>query len=243
MWSGPRNISTALMRAFENRDDCAVVDEPLYGFYLRETGFDHPGAAEIIAAMDCDWQSVVHTLCEEPPPGGESVSVFYQKHMSQHLLPQVDYGFTERLENCFLIREPRRMIASYARIRPEFTLEELGLPQQRALFRREAERLGEAPPVLDAGVTLRAPGEVLRALCGRLSLPFSKRMLRWPPGRRASDGVWARHWYASVEASTGWVESGQEEAAAVSVPARYEPLCAEAEAIYAEMVRYALTPA
>jgi hypothetical protein len=240
MWSGPRNISTALMRAFENRTDCAVVDEPLYGYYLQQTGLDHPGREQIIAAMDCDWRSVTRALSDASPPGLTGSGVYYQKHMTQHLLPEVDLAFTDALVNCFLIREPRRIIASYARIRPQFTLEEIGLPQQLALFRRVFEREGTPPPVIDASATLMDPAGTLRALCARVAIPFSGRMLRWPPGGRSSDGVWAPYWYASVVASAGWERPPARGEEPVCVPAQYESMCAEAESAYAELSRHLL---
>ncbi len=238
MWSGPRNISTALMRSFENRSDCVVVDEPLYGCYLAETGLDHPGRDDIVAAMDCDWRSVTRALCEaEPAP----CALYYQKHMTQHLLPEMALDWVDSLENCFLIREPRRIIASYSRIRPEFTLDELGIPQQLALFERESSRLGEAPPVLDSAATLADPEGVLRALCARLDIPFTDAMLSWPAGRRDSDGVWAPHWYSAVEQSTGFSAPPATGSEAVEVPARYRAMCEEAEAIYARLSEHALT--
>jgi hypothetical protein len=240
MWSGPRNISTALMRAFENRDDCAVVDEPLYGFYLQRTGLEHPGRERIIAAMDCDWRSVTRALCEQTPPGIAGSGLYYQKHMTQHLLPEVDLAFTDTLVNCFLIREPRRIIASYARVRPRFTLEELGLPQQLALFRRVVEREGQPPPVIDATATLMDPEGTLRALCARIGIAFSERMLRWPRGGRSSDGVWAPYWYSAVVESTGWEEAPAQGDGPVEMPAAYEAMCAEAESAYAELSRHVL---
>jgi len=237
MWSGPRNISTALMRSFENRPDCDVVDEPLYGCYLHETGLDHPGRDDIVAAMDCDWRSVTRALCDEGPA---ECGVYYQKHMTQHLLPGMSLDWVDGLENCFLIREPRRIIASYLRVRPDFVLEELGVPQQWALFEREAERLGEAPPVLDSATTLADPEGVLRTFCSRLDIPFYPEMLRWPAGRRSSDGVWAPHWYAAVEQSTGFGRVPEAQVSEVAIPARYEALCAEAEAIYRKLSAHAL---
>jgi hypothetical protein len=242
MWSGPRNISTALMRAFENREDCIVVDEPLYGYYLAHSGFEHPGGDEIVAAMDCDWRSVVDDLRYRLPPRAESTtaSVYYQKHMTQHLLPEVDLAFSDDLINCFLIREPRRIIASYARVRPEFSLQELGFSRQWELFQRVADRLGHAPPVIDSAQTLRAPEQTLRALCAALGIGFSARMLQWPAGRRASDGVWAPHWYAAVEASTGFESPPVVGNMQVQLSTRYESLCEEAEGYYADLYRHAL---
>ena len=148
-WSGPRNISTAMMRAWENREDCVVSDEPMYAHYLQVTQLDHPGRDEVIAAGDTDLQRVIDTL-RGPVP------------------------------------------------------EDIGLLQQRTLFDAVAQRLGQAPPVFDAEAFLQAPEAQLRALCGRLGLDFSPRMLHWPPGPRASDGVWAPHWYDAVWKSTGF---------------------------------------
>lgn len=248
MWSGPRNISTALMRAFENRDDAVVVDEPLYGYYLKATGLEHPAGDAVMASQDCDWRAVARQLCHELPAGADAAAtgVFYQKHMTQHMLPEIELDWTDGLQNCFLIREPRRIIASYAKVRPDFALEEIGFPQQLALFRREAERTGEAPPVIDSLETLRAPEQSLRALCERVGIPFSEKMLSWPPGPRDSDGVWAPHWYASVEKSTGFETPTETPLSEVEIPARYEAMCEEAEGIYAELYRHALvrsTPA
>lgn len=242
MWSGPRNISTALMRAFENRPDCAVVDEPFYGHYLSATGLQHPDGAAIMASMSCDWDEVARQLREELPATADAAScrVFYQKHMTQHILPRRDMAWTDGLSNCFLIREPRRIIASYAKVRPRFAVEELGFPQQWALFQRVADRLGQAPPVIDSARTLENPERVLRALCRRLGIPFSERMLHWPAGRRDSDGVWAPHWYAAVERSTGFQTVSEVPLAEVPVPAGCEAMCEQAEAIYARLLEHAL---
>lgn len=236
MWSGPRNISTAMMRSFENRSDSAVIDEPFYAAYLAQTGLDHPGRADILASQSQDWRRVAEALCDQEPS-----ALYYQKHMTQHILPDMDLSFTERFTNCFLIRAPRRIIASYARVRSDFTLNELGFAQQAALFDRECDRLGSVPPVLDAALTLQNPRAVLSQLCTRLSVPFEDAMLSWPAGTRATDGVWAPHWYASVCASTGFGASAQapsEEAPALSQT--QERLCAEAERIYERMLGHAL---
>ncbi len=242
MWSGPRNISTALMRAFENRADCAVVDEPFYGYYLKATGLDHPAGDAVMASMSCDWREVARQLCNELPATADtgSCTLFYQKHMTQHILPAMDMAWTDQLVNCFLIREPRRIIASYARVRPEFALEELGFPQQWDLFQRVADRLGTAPPVIDSATTLADPEGVLRALCTRVDIPFSSAMLHWPAGSRDSDGVWAPHWYAAVEASTGFQVVNELPLSEVELPPACEAMCEQAEAIYAKLIPHAL---
>jgi hypothetical protein len=197
MWSGPRTVSTALMRAWENRPDTVVKDEPLYSFYLTATGLDHPGRDEVIASQPMDWRVVLRELTTGPLPPG--VTIYYQKHMTHHLLPWVDRSALAGLRHAFLIRDPRSLLASYARVRSAPTLADLGLRQQAEIF----EEFGG--PVLDSADLLAAPEPALRALCAALGVPFSAAMLSWPPGPRASDGVWAPYWYDSVRRSTGFV--------------------------------------
>jgi Sulfotransferase domain len=226
MWSGPRNISTAMMRAFENRPDTAVVDEPFYGYYLARTGIDHPGRDEIIAAMDCDWRSVAVALTHATPT---ACRVFYQKHMTHHMLDEVDLSFTASLTNCFLVRDPARMIASYAKVRPAFTLADLGLPQQLRIFEHVRAAAGAKPFVVDAAAVLANPRNELRRLCGYVGIDFDERMLHWPAGPRASDGVWARYWYDAVVRSTGFQAPRDEP---VEVSRGYADVYAEALDIY-----------
>ena len=201
MWSGPRNISTAMMRAWGNRGDTFVCDEPLYAHYLAKTGKHHPGTAEVIAAGEADPAKVVDWLTG-PVPGGKRV--FYQKHMSHHLLPGTDRGWLGRVTNCFLIREPREVITSLIKHVPDATLEDTGFPQQAEIFDRVAEREGAAPPVVDARDVLDHPREVLAKLCKAVGLEFTDRMLSWPPGPRDTDGVWAKYWYKEVETTTSF---------------------------------------
>lgn len=201
MWSGPRNISTAMMRAWENRPDTVVTDEPLYAHYLLETGVPHPGREEVIAAQENDWRRVVDWLTGPPP---EPAAIWYQKHMTQHVVGDMDLGWLAKLTNAFLVRRPEEVIASFSKQRPDLEVWEVGFEQQARLFDRVCEITGETPPVLEAADVLRNPEGMLRAFCERLGLPFSEKMLNWPPGRRATDGVWARHWYAAVERSTGF---------------------------------------
>jgi hypothetical protein len=201
MWSGPRNISTAMMRAWENREDCAVSDEPLYAAYLAATGIDHPGRDQVIAAGETDSRRIADTLLG-PAPGGEPL--WYQKHMSHHLLTDMDTDWVFGLRNVFLIRDPVEVVASYLKSRATVTPDDIGLPQQGRLFDRLRERFGEAPTVIDAGDFLRAPEAHLRALCARLGIAFTPRMLSWPAGPRDSDGVWAPYWYDTVWRSTGF---------------------------------------
>ena len=200
-WSGPRNISTAMMRAWENRGDCTVSDEPLYAHYLAETGLDHPARDAVIASQDTDWRRVVAALCGPVP---DRRAVWYQKHMTHHLLPGMDTAWVHGLRNLFLIRDPALVVASYVKSRASVVADDIGLLQQARLFDEVADRLGRAPPVIDAERFLHDPRGQLERVCGVLGVPFTDRMLAWPAGPRASDGVWAPHWYAAVRRSTGF---------------------------------------
>ena len=199
MWSGPRNISTAMMRAFENRPDCAVVDEPFYAAYLAATGLEHPMRDEVLASQPQDWRLVAKGLVE-----GEPAPVFYQKHMTHHMAPDFGLGWMAVCRNGFLIRDPTAVLASYVKARAEVTLADIGVVRQHELFEREADRLGAAPPVVEGADVLADPRGVLSGLCAALGVPFRDEMLSWPAGPRASDGVWSPAWYAAVERSTGF---------------------------------------
>lgn len=201
MWSGPRNISTAMMRAWGNRPDTFVCDEPLYARYLQQTGLPHPGADEVIRHHETDWRKVVDWLTGDVPQG---MSIFYQKQMAHHLLPEIDRGWLMSVTNCFLIREPREMITSLIKITPQPSLPDTGLPQQLEIFNLVRERTGEIPPVLDAQDVLSDPQRLLQLLCERLGITFHNEMLHWPAGPRDTDGIWAKHWYKEVETSTSF---------------------------------------
>jgi hypothetical protein len=201
MWSGPRNISTTMMRSWENREDTVVVDEPLYAHYLIATGVNHPGREEVIASQPNDWHTVAKTLTGPIP---DWKTVWYQKHMTQHLLADMDLDWLDGLTNCFLIRRPELVVASFTKVRPDAALWELGFEQQTRIFDHVAHRHGTPPLVLDAEDVLKDPRAALSGLCAKLRVPFSERMLHWPAGPRASDGVWAPHWYAAVERSSGF---------------------------------------
>ena len=235
MWSGPRNISTAMMRAWENRADATVVDEPLYAFYLARTRIAHPGAAEIIATYPTDWRTVVATLCG-PVPGDRPI--WYQKHMTHHMLPEVDLAWLDELTNCFLVRSPAEMIASYIRVRPNPTLADFGLVEQRRIFDYVRRTTGQVPPVLDARSVLENPERMLSLLCERVGVPFDRRMLAWPAGRRETDGIWAPYWYANVEKSTGFQPYQPRE---IRLPEHLQPLLDECNLLYAEMAAHRLT--
>lgn len=201
MWSGPRNISTAMMRAWENRPDCAVTDEPFYAHYLAATGADHPGRQAVIDAGETDWRRVVEYLLGPVP---EDKPIWYQKHMCHHLLPDMSIDWIYALQNVLLIRDPRQVVASYLRARGVVTPEDIGMLQQEWLFDHLRARTGTDPLVVDSAAFLAAPEAHLKQLCVHLGIEFDPRMLRWPPGPRSSDGIWAPHWYAAVWASTGF---------------------------------------
>jgi len=218
MWSGPRNLSTALMRAFGARDDCAVWDEPFYAAYLAATGIDHPMREEVLAAHESDPASVA-ARCAGPAPGG--AAIFYQKHMTHHMLEGFDLSFLGAVRSAFLVRAPERVVASYEARREEPTLADIGVERQAELFERVAERLGRAPPVVDAERLAAAPRATLEALCAALAIPFDPAMLSWAPGARPEDGVWFLDGKGSGLAVPGNVEVVLKEQA-VKVVARFE---------------------
>ncbi len=203
VWSGPRNISTAMMRAWENRVDCEVLDEPFYAYYLKRTGLDHPGRDEVIASQSTDWRDVT-ALCQGLAPN--HAPIFYQKQMSFHVLAEVDRGWMSNLTHCFLIRDPESVVASYAQVRETPTLQDIGFAQQAELYQYVCQYLDPSPVVIDSAEFLAKPEAMLRAWCLALGLDFTDQMLNWPAGPRDSDGVWAPHWYASVWASTGFAK-------------------------------------
>ena len=205
MWSGPRNISTAMMRSWENRQDTVVVDEPLYGPYLFQTDKKHAAYDDIMQVQGIDWQPIVKALTETPPEGADSqTKVFYQKHMRHHLTPDIELDFVDQLRNGFLIRHPNDVLSSYLRKHHRATPEDLGYPQQVKLFDWIKERTGTTPPILESKDILMNPEVMLKKLCSALEVPFDSAMLAWPKGYRDSDGLWAEHWYNRVIESTGF---------------------------------------
>ena len=201
MWSGPRNISTAMMRSFGNRPDTAVIDEPFYAAYLAATGIDHPMREESIASQPTDWHAVVRGLLGDVPDGKP---VFYQKHMTHHMLPAFGRNWIAHCRNAFLIRSPERVLASYVKKWDKVALADIGFVQQSELFDRVCDAVGRAPPVIEAEDVLADPRDTLSTLCAALGIPFFESMLSWRAGKRATDGVWAPVWYDAVERSTGF---------------------------------------
>ncbi len=200
VWSGPRNISTAMMRAWENRSDTRVVDEPFYAYYLKTTGLNHPGYENVINSQSTDWAKIAHQLSEAPVKD----AVFYQKHMTHHMLPEIDLGWCEKLNHCFLIRDPLLVVNSYEKKNQLVSADDIGVHRQFALYQQISSLTDKAVTVIDSKDVLQYPEKVLTHICSEFGLGFSSEMLNWPKGRRASDGVWAEHWYNAVELSTGF---------------------------------------
>lgn len=198
MWSGPRNLSTALMYSFRQRPDTEVVDEPLYGYYLRATGLEHPGRHQVLASVDTDPQRVIDTvlLADGKRP------IRFTKNMAHHLVG-LDLGFLDGLTNILLTRHPARVLASLSVNLADAAVDATGLPAQMAILDR-IEAGGGHPVVVDSDGVLGDPAGVLAGLCTRLDIPFTDRMLSWPAGPKPEDGVWAPHWYESVHRSTGF---------------------------------------
>jgi len=236
MWSGPRNISTAMMRSFEAREDCAVSDEPFYGCYLRDSGEPQPMADKIIEDMDCDWQSVGNTL-RGPAPGG--AGVWYQKHMPHHMVGPVSIEDFPDHAHAFLVREPERVIASYAAKRVTLKFDDLRYDRQLAYFEWATAQGNAVPPVIESTRFLQDPEGHLRALCKRLGIAYDTAMTSWRPGVRKTDGIWASHWYDKVSSSTGF---GPPPGPLPDLDSESAELARQCRPFYEAMAKHALVP-
>lgn len=232
MWSGPRNISTALMRSFDARADAYVCDEPFYAHYLRETGLPHPMAEEIQKHHDCDAERVAHWLTGPIPNGAR---VFYQKHMAHHLLPTVPRNWIDQVSHAFLIREPRQMLASLLKVLPDASLRDTGLTCQVELFEQQRKHTGRVPAVVDSADLLRNPAAMLEALCESVGIPPDPAMLTWKPGPRPTDGCWAPVWYGATHESTGFAPWTP---ASPSLPEGTGPLLERCEELYQQLAQH-----
>ncbi len=232
--SGPRNVSTALMYSFAQREDTRVVDEPLYGYYLKLSGADHPGREEVLAAMDCEGERVVKEVILGPCDR----RVLFIKNMAHHLVG-LDPGFLKQTCNVFLVRDPREMLPSLINQIPEPTLQDTGLNRQAELF-EQMRRWGQSPIVLEARELLLNPERVLRELCQKVGLAFVPAMLTWVAGPRPEDGVWARHWYHNLHRSTGFQKY---KAKTEPFPERLRPLLEECRPYYERLYLHAIKAA
>ena len=201
MWSGPRNISSAMMRSFENRPDTTVTDEPFYAHYLFKTRIKHPLRKKIIRNSECNFDNIVTYLTGSIP---DKKKIWYQKHMAHHNLPDMDIHWTKKVINCFLIRHPKEVILSYEKRFPIESIDQLGYKQLCILFEFLKKETGKSPPVLDSRDILNHPREILNKFCDKIGISFMDQMLSWPSGRRKSDGMWGQYWYKNVEDSTGF---------------------------------------
>ena len=235
VWSGPRNLSTALMYSFAARGDCAVLDEPFYAAFLDRTKLEHPMRAEILAAHDKDPARIAAKLLG---PVSEGTRLFYQKHMCHHMVPGIPRDWFAQVSHVFLIRHPARVIASYLAKRESPTIDDLGARQQWDLYHEITDVTGKAPHVIDATDIRAAPEEALRRLCIALEFPFTPRMLSWSAGPKPFDGAWAPHWYGAVHASTGF--AGAEGPLPV-LPEAAQPLLSAAMPHYERLAQRRLT--
>lgn len=236
MWSGPRNISTAMMRSWENRADCCVSDEPLYGHYLHKTGTDHPARDAVLRTMQTDWREITCDLLGRPP---KPTRLWYQKHMAHHVTRDMDLDWIFGLRNAFLIRDPAEMVMSYAKKWSRVTPKDLGLDIQLDLFHRVRAHTGSVPPVVLGRDILRNPRGMLSKLCARLNVPFYDAMLAWPAGRRDSDGIWADHWYDAVWVSTGFATDKDPQ---IALSADHQKVVDQCRPAYEALLKFRIQP-
>ena len=235
MWSGPRNISTALMRSWESRSDTFVIDEPFYAHYLSVTNVDHPGRDEIIQSGETDQSVVSKGLISDVD---DSCSIYFQKHMTHHMIPSVDREWMKEVINCFLIRNPKDMILSYTKVNSNLSMHLLGLEEQYELFEYVTKINGRAPPVVDSKDILIDPRKTLSLLCEKVGVIFSEEMLSWSKGVRNTDGIWAKYWYKNVINSTGFNIYREKDD---DVPSKHLGLYDECIKIYDELAKYKIT--
>ena len=236
MWSGPRNISTAMMRSWENRSDTLVVDEPFYACYLKQTGLQHPCYQQVLASQSSDWDEVIEQLTALPV----NADIYYQKHMTHHMLPSLRLDWVDKLTHVFLIRDPSKVIASYNRAMPSVSQDDIGIIRQHQLYREISQSTGQAIPIIDSDDVLANPQSVLSQVCEQLNIPFQASMLSWPAGKRASDGVWASHWYHNVERSTQFARPRARQVAPLS--AELAALAEQARPYYDRLYQQRIRP-
>lgn len=223
LWSSPRNISTAMMYSFAQREDTVVFDEPLYAHYLKITNCNHPGKEEILQAQENDGEKVISNIIL----GNHNKPVAFFKQMTHHLV-DISLNFLAQTQNIIFIREPKQIIASYAQVRKEVTMTDIGIEKQWWLYNYLKER-NFSCLVLDSDEILKTPQNVMRQLCNALQISFTEKMLNWQQGAKPYDGVWSKYWYDNVHQSTGFEKQKTSERA---LPAYLEPLYEEGKIYY-----------
>jgi len=223
MWSGPRNLSTALMRSFENREDTEVWDEPLYAYYLKETKKKHPLAKNIINTYETNIDKLISEITKYV-----GKKILYQKHMTHHMLSKTPKDWIKKGINCFLVRDPKEVIQSYIKKNKLNNSDDIGFPMQIKLFNL-VKKLGSKPIIINAEDLSSNPQKVLISLCKNLHIPFSKKMLNWPKGKRKSDGIWEKIWYQNVQSSTKFEKLKKNQG---EIPRKYKDIYFECLDIY-----------
>jgi len=235
MWSGPRNISTALMRSFENRSDTAVIDEPFYSFFLKNTGIKHPIYKEVIEKYDSSWNNITNTLIGSIP---NNKNIWYQKLMTHHWVDNQPLDWTINTINCFLIRNPKNVILSYLKIYKDVTPELIGLPQQIKIFNYVIKKTNKIPTVISSEDILKTPKLMLKKLCHLLEIPFLEQMLSWPMGPRDSDGIWGKYWYRNVVKTSSFSNPPKKNE---KFPKEFSSLLDECNEYYKQIEKYKIT--
>jgi len=228
MWSGPRNLSTALMRSFENRDDTKVWDEPFYAYYLKETKKNHPLANEIINKYETNLDKIIDLVTAEKD------FIYFQKHMSHHIIKKIPINWITKGINCFLIRHPKEVLLSYIQKNDLIDSNDLGYPAQLRLF-NYIKTSNKKILVIDAKDLSEKPEIILKKICKKINIPFTEKMLNWPKGRRDSDGIWEKIWYKNVKSSTSFNKILNKE---YEIPKKYNHIYNECLKIYDQLKIY-----
>ena len=229
-WSGPRNISTALMYSFRERVDTTVIDEPFYAHYLRVSGRKHPGYQEVLNSQDQYSEQVIENVIQSE----YTTPVVFFKQMCHHLV-EIDLSFFNNCSNILLIREPSLVIRSHAKNVPDLKVSDIGLDVQNSLLNRIIES-GAGPGGVDSTNLLMNPKAILKELCQHLGIAFDTSMLSWEPGPKPEDGVWARHWYKNTHESSGF---SNKESSRDPMPEKFLPVLEEATVLYDNLKKYA----
>jgi len=232
MWSGPRNLSTALMRSFENRNDTDVYDEPFYAYYLYKTKLDHPMKKEIINHYPILQSRIIKSILSNT----EKKKIYYQKHMTHHIIKNTKLDWLNKGYNCFLIRHPSKVINSYIKKNSLKNIDDIGFKKQYEIFKKVKKNKLKYT-VVNADSILKNPYIILKKLCKKLNINFTKKMLTWPKGKRITDGIWSKVWYKKVELSNTFSKYKNEK---IHVPKKYKKIYEESLKYYNEMNKYSL---